>query len=114
MQGLLLLTAHLFGDFVIQTDWMANNKKNSSWACGIHVGTYMLPFLVCGLHWWQLALIAVQHFAQDRSGFITWFLQTTGKREMTEAPMAPWSIIVVDNSFHLAWITAVILMGAGR
>ena len=110
MQILFILVAHLFGDFVLQNDWMAKNKKKSSFVCMVHVAFYSLPFLFCGLLWWQIVLIALQHFAQDRSKFILWFLNATGKRDFAKPPMAPWSIIVVDNTFHLGWITLVLAM----
>lgn len=98
--------AHLIGDYILQNDWMANNKKKSSVACTIHVATYMLPFLFCGLSWWQFALIAGQHYLQDRTTFVTWFMARTGKTKdgFLAPPMAPWSIIVTDNVLHVLWM----------
>jgi len=100
--------AHLIGDFIIQTDWMAFNKKKNSLACAIHVVVYMIPFLLCGLQWWQLLLIAVQHFAQDRTRFVTWFMKTKGSWKFATGNAAPWSIILTDSILHLVWIYAVI------
>lgn len=59
--------AHLIGDYLIQNDWMAQNKQKSSWACTVHVATYMIPFFFCGLTEWQFLLIAIQHWIQDRA-----------------------------------------------
>jgi hypothetical protein len=99
--------AHLIGDYLLQNDWMALNKKKSSWICAVHVAAYMLPFLLCGLSWWQLALIAVHHFAQDRTNFVVWFMEIKGSEQFASGPCAPWSIIVTDNIIHILAIAAV-------
>jgi len=99
--------AHLIGDYLIQTDWMATGKKRSSGICAIHVLTYLVPFLFCGLAWWQLTLIGVQHFAQDRTGFVVWLMKVKGSTDFATGPLSPWSIIVVDNVLHILWMAAV-------
>jgi hypothetical protein len=42
------LILHAVGDYLIQNDWMAQNKKKLTWlgelACQIHCITYSLPF----------------------------------------------------------------------
>jgi len=108
------LIAHLTGDYILQTDWMADNKKKSSWACTVHVFSYMLPFLLLGLTWWQLSLIAVQHWAQDRSTFTVWYMTNiSGQRNFAENTFfLPWSLVIIDNTWHLIWIYVVIeIMG---
>lgn len=101
--------AHLLGDFVIQNDWMAKSKKDSSMICAIHSITYIVPFLfLCDLNSWQLALIAGQHHVQDRDNFVIWSLKKTGKGFFATGPCAPWSIFAVDGTFHLLWIYFVI------
>jgi hypothetical protein len=102
------LIAHLVGDFLLQNDWMANGKRESSWICTVHVGLYMAPFLLLNLYWWQLVLIASQHWIQDRTKIVLWYLKLFGKNEFTTTPMAPWSMIVTDNIFHLVWIYGVV------
>jgi hypothetical protein len=100
--------AHLIGDYLLQNDWMAKGKKGSSLVCLAHVATYMMPFLFIGAAWWQLLAIAAQHFAQDRTKVVNWFLNATGKADFAKPPMAPWSIIVVDNTFHVLFIAAIL------
>jgi hypothetical protein len=39
------LVCHAIGDYVLQSDWMANTKTKRSVACLAHVATYALPFL---------------------------------------------------------------------
>ncbi len=99
--------AHLVGDFILQNDWMAKNKKRSSLACSVHVVVYMLPFLLCSLSPWQLGLIAVQHFGQDRTGFVFWWM-----RVWKHVHPDYWKSVAlfVDQAFHAAWI-AIVLYG---
>lgn len=100
--------AHLIGDYILQTDKMALGKKTSSWMCLAHVCAYMIPFLLCGLSLWQFAIIAAQHFAQDRTGFVVWFMKWKGSEKFATGPCAPWSIIVTDNVIHVVTIAAVV------
>lgn len=100
--------AHLIGDYLIQNDWMALNKKNHDWICAVHVLAYMIPFLFCGLNEWQLGLIACQHFFQDRGGFIVWLMKVKGSEKFATGPCSPWSIIVTDNVVHVVWIALVV------
>lgn len=102
--------AHLIGDYLLQNDWMAKGKKDSSGVCTIHVIIYMLPFLFTGLPWWKLLLIAVQHWLQDRTDFVLWSMKVTGRHEFAMQPLAPWSIIMTDNLFHILWIAFVIAL----
>lgn len=99
--------AHLIGDFILQNDWMAVNKKRNSFACLVHVVIYLLPFLVCHLSWWQIVLIGIQHFLQDRTGFIFWWMSAWKRM-----PKEHWNQIPlwVDQSFHVLWIEIVLLL----
>lgn len=100
--------AHLIGDYLIQNDWMAQNKKKpgwfGAWTCFVHVVTYMVPFLWCGMRWTQLLLIACQHWLIDRYGFVAWFMKKKGSEKFMSGPCFPWSMIVVDNVLHILWM----------
>lgn len=102
------IVAHLVGDYILQNDWQAMNKKKSYIICAVHVLLYMLPFLFLPISYLALALVAVQHFVQDKTNFVVWFMKVKGSARFAEAPMAPWSIIVTDNVLHLSWIYLVI------
>lgn len=80
--------AHLIGDFLIQNDWMARNKKRSTPICLIHILTYILPFIFTGLIWWQIILIAIEHFIQDRTYIINMFMKVMGKNEFATGPLS--------------------------
>lgn len=100
--------AHVIGDFILQNEWMAVNKKRNSGACLVHVLIYLLPFLGGQLRWWQIVLIGLQHFAQDRTGFIFWWM-----RAWKRVPPKDWHQIplFVDQAFHVLWIEIVRLLG---
>ena len=100
--------AHLIGDYLLQNDWMALNKKKSSWHCFVHVLAYMIPFMFCELNFIQLALIAVQHFLIDRTNFVLWFMTAKGQGNFATGVCFPWSQIVVDNVLHILWIAFVV------
>ena len=99
--------AHLIGDFLLQNDWMAFGKKQKPWICAVHVAAYMVPFLFCDFVWWQLAIIAVQHYAQDRTDFVMWLMKAKGSEKFATGPCSPWSIIVTDNIIHILMIAVV-------
>lgn len=99
--------AHLVGDYLLQIDWMAKGKKQSSWICAVHVVTYLSPFLFCGFPVWKLVAIGLQHFLQDRTNIVVWSMQSTGRSAFASPPMAPWSIILTDNIWHVLFIAFV-------
>ena len=103
--------AHLIGDYLMQNDWMALNKKKNTWACLAHVVTYMIPFLLTPLAIWQILLIGLQHYLIDRTQFVMWFMKVKGSEKFATGPCSPWSIIVVDNILHIlfiAWIASLV------
>jgi hypothetical protein len=99
--------AHLIGDYLLQNDWMAQNKKKKDLACIAHVAAYMVPFLFCGFNWWQMLLIASQHYALDRTDFVAWFMAIKGSKAFRDGHYAPWSSVITDNILHILWIAIV-------
>lgn len=99
--------AHLIGDYILQNDWMAINKKNNSWICLLHVILYMIPFIFCNLLIWQLIIIAIEHFIQDRTNIVTWTMKIKGSEPFSKPPFAPWSIILMDNIYHILFIALI-------
>ncbi len=70
-----LLVAHLVGDYLLQSDWMASEKTKKSTACLAHVATYILPFVFVTQSLMALALIGGTHFVIDRfrlARFVCW------------------------------------------
>lgn len=101
--------AHLIGDFLIQNDWMAKYKKEKGFVTFIHVCSYLIPFLFTDLVWWQLALIGITHFAQDRSSFVEWWIRVWKKIPDGGRGVIP---LIVDQVFHLLIIQIVMNLAA--
>ena len=99
--------AHLIGDFILQNEWMVENKKTRSTVCLVHVLVYLIPFLLAGLQWWQILLIGVQHFAQDRSQFVFWWMRVWKRVDPEKWDQLP---LYVDQAFHLMWIEVIVLL----
>jgi hypothetical protein len=62
MEQLLL---HLLGDYVTQTDWMAQNKTRSKVAALLHAAIYTLPFLLLTQSTPALFCIFFSHYLID-------------------------------------------------
>lgn len=98
-----LLIGHLVGDYILQNDWMALNKKKSSLPCLVHCALYTLSvaaFSLFALPLWAIAVIFVTHFIQDRTTIIGWWMNLVGQASFAKN-LGPWSSIVVDNVWHL-------------
>jgi hypothetical protein len=77
------LLAHAVGDYVLQSDWMANEKTKKSVAALCHVLTYALPFLFLRSSWPALAVIVSTHFIIDRwrlARYVVWAKNWLGFR----------------------------------
>lgn len=103
------ILAHFIGDYLLQNDWMAQYKKKDSLVCTIHVTLYILPFCLTDLTMLQIVLIYVQHWIQDRTGFVAWYCKAMGsfQIELTKDSL-PWGHFIVDNIFHVIWIVIVV------
>lgn len=60
------LILHLIGDYITQSDWMANNKTKSTWAAFCHATIYSLPFAFICPSWTALFVIWFTHLIIDR------------------------------------------------
>lgn len=114
------LVLHAVGDYVFQSDWMANTKTTKSVACLAHVLTYTLPFLLLTQSPAALAFIAGTHFVIDRWRlakyvcFVKNFLapkswwkpwgrcNKTGYDQDRPDWMTVWLLIITDNLMHVA------------
>ena len=65
MIGAVIL-AHLVGDYLLQSHWMANEKVKRWFPAVVHGITYTLPFLFITLNPWSLLIIAGTHAVIDR------------------------------------------------
>lgn len=111
------LLAHLFGDYVLQNDWMANNKTNSWWPAFVHAFTYSIPFIFITQSLLALFVIFLTHLLIDHYRIArlvvfakNWLGDRTLKWEDCRATgyhkekpiwLAVWLLIIVDNCLHL-------------
>ena len=105
------IVGHLVGDYILQNNYLAMNKKKNSWVCFLHCYLYTLSVNICTFNVWPLwcyILIFLEHFVQDRTYVIDWLMDyVLGQREFRQN-LTPWSSIVVDNVFHILflWVIA--------
>lgn len=105
-----LILGHLIGDYILQSDWMAINKKQKGLkgltACIIHcliwsVSVYLFAFNDIASHKLIVfVLVFLSHFILDRTNFVKWYCNTT--RIMPNP--AIWKLFIVDNTLHLLMI----------
>ncbi len=120
------ILAHLLGDYILQSDWMAQNKTKRSWPCLVHAMIYTLCFVPIFLahHSSDAAIlvILVTHFLIDRfrlARFVVSAKNTIGQpyakflaspNEYSTATgypkgvpdwMAVWLLIIADNVCHI-------------
>lgn len=107
----ILLIAHLIGDFLFQTEWMALNKAKKWLPLIVHSSVYTIiiwifaVFFTPGLSLTGILLIFAGHLILDRRGFIYfWFRRV----QMVTGDKSSWLMIVTDQVFHLILIAAAI------
>ncbi len=114
---MIQLVLHLLGDYVTQSDWMANTKTKSTWAAFVHASIYSAPFFLIGSVK-AIAVIWATHLLIDRfrlaryivfaKNFLGWpwpaweDCKATGYPSARPAWMAVWLLIAADNTMHLA------------
>ncbi|AET69198.1 Protein of unknown function (DUF3307) [Desulfosporosinus orientis DSM 765] len=95
------LIGHLVGDYLLQTEWQAVNKKTpglKGWlACLIHCSFWTLSVSVF-TGWFSVKvvlLVFLSHILLDRTNFVAWYLSVSRKGQER------WLQIVCDNTMHL-------------
>lgn len=114
-----IVLAHLVGDYILQSDWMACGKTSRWWPAIVHGATYTVPFLVVTRSPWVLLAIGGTHIVIDRfrlARHLVWVKNFIGPRgsnppwrdcAATGYPpdkpvwMAVWLLIIADNTVHL-------------
>ncbi|MCB2179479.1 DUF3307 domain-containing protein [bacterium] len=105
------LFAHMVGDYIFQSDWMAQNKTKSWKAAIIHAITYTLPFVFITRNILSLSVICVSHAVIDRyrlARYVNW-LKNGASGEITNTGYSPdrpdwlvvWLLVITDNILHV-------------
>ncbi|ELS01177.1 Protein of unknown function (DUF3307) [Xenococcus sp. PCC 7305] len=110
---------HLVGDYVFQSDWMAQNKTKSSAIAMLHAISYSLLFCFL-VNWIGLLQIIFTHYLIDRfrlaryvvftknflaprSKWVNWDESSQyGYSKKVPDYIAFWLLIITDNTLHLA------------
>jgi hypothetical protein len=107
---------HLWGDYITQTDWMAQEKTKRNLAAFVHALVYSLPFfLITSLQ--AVLIIGITHYFIDRYRLARYVVfaknwitnrnlawadcNATGYHKDTPAWLAFWLLIIADNTLHL-------------
>jgi hypothetical protein len=117
---------HLAGDFAVQTEWQAQNKRGglgpdpiARRALATHVATYTLAFVPAFVWLWDplgagvlavAAVVAGTHLVQDDGRLVDAYL-TRVKHTSSEA--RPLVRVAVDQTFHALLLFAVALVVGG-
>ena len=123
-----LLILHFVGDYIIQTDWMAQNKVARWWPAWVHGLTYgfgfaillFLSFGIDGHSVFALTVIVVTHVVIDHyrlAKHVSWFKNQIGPKaarypfdegmanggysKNTPPFMSTWLMIITDNTIHI-------------
>lgn len=96
-----LLLCHLVGDYVLQNQWMADNKTKSWFPAIVHALVYMIPFLFVTQSPIALLVIFGTHAVIDRYRLAKYWCQFYRIGRGAPDWLAVWLLILVDNTFHL-------------
>jgi hypothetical protein len=109
--------AHMVGDYLIQSDWMAQEKTKHWWPAIAHAVTYGLPFLLVTQSPLALAVIVGTHAVIDRyrlARHVVWAKNqlapagfrpphtATGHDDDRPPWLSVWLLIIADNILHMA------------
>lgn len=86
------LLCHGWGDYLLQSDWMAQQKTKSSWPALAHAFSYtmcFIPLLLLGATWKALLIIGGTHFVIDRfrlARYVCWLKNFLAPRATLKDP----------------------------
>lgn len=103
------LIAHLIGDFWLQNDWMAVNKKKVFPIAILHSMIYTIPFILITRSILALAVICITHAIIDGTEIVKrlnqvkngYYLTDDGYKASRPDHIRHWLLIFQDNTLHL-------------
>lgn len=110
------LLLHLWGDYILQSDWMAREKIKSWLPAAIHAGLYSIGFILLTHSSVAWLVIFGAHLLIDRFRLARYvvmaknwlgsphtqsFNTATGYPESMPPWLAFWLLIIADNILHL-------------
>jgi hypothetical protein len=122
----VFIVSHLVGDFLLQTNWQAENKHGGLGSDPVrrrallsHIATYGLAFvpafvwLADDIGGWVVAVAAavvVPHLVQDDGRLLVLYMRLV---KHTRADPADFVSIAVDQTLHIVVLFAIALAAAG-
>lgn len=86
-------------DFRTRRWWVGNL------ACTIHCVLYAVccyVFCITWMPWWAAVIVGLVHWPIDRFRLPRLFMErVSNQRAFATGPLAPWSVVVVDQVWHL-------------
>ena len=122
-----ILLAHLVGDYLLQSHWMATEKTSRWWPAIAHGLVYTIPYAFVTQSPLALLVIAGTHIIIDRyrlAKHIVWLknqvapkrarptwddAKATGYPSETPPWMSVWLMIIADNTIHLLLNTVAVV-----
>lgn len=129
-----VLLGHLVGDYVLQNNWMAVNKKKQWIPCLMHcllwtvsIMIAILPELLVTTWLMVFGLLYASHLILDKTGLVEWWCKVTKSRTFAAAKTYADSVeppffaklitvsytaivqTVIDNTFHLLLVTGILV-----
>lgn len=89
------------------TAWHLGNA-----ACAVHCLLYTLAVWAFSWWWmpaWGLLTCFIVHYALDRYRLARLWMTLAGQEKFATGALSPWSIVVVDNTFHLLTLAGLAL-----
>ena len=115
-----LVISHLLGDWLLQTEWQAQNKRTNVLALLTHIIIYHAVILAVLLLAFRLPLIptlatvvvlGVLHAVLDRQAAVLWIMKTM-RLVVTREPER-WLFVAIDQSLHIVALGIAALYLAG-
>ena len=110
---------------VPESEWEAGVRRAEAWeadsrrylighaVCTVHCLCYTLAVWLFTFHWmpwWGLFVCFAVHWPVDRFRLAKYWMERMGQYSFATGPLSPWSIIVVDNIFHLSTLYGIWLL----
>ncbi|GIP33350.1 DUF3307 domain-containing protein [Paenibacillus sp. J2TS4] len=112
----LLLIAHLIGDYLLQTEWMAKYKAERWGALLTHSLVYTAVIALFAFLWipggvsiWGILLVFGSHVFLDRRKPVAYWYE---KIMRVTDERSKWLMIIVDQTFHLIVLALILLLPA--
>ena len=93
------LLCHLWGDYILQSDWMAQNKTKAFLPAWLHASAYTFCFLFLRPSILAIAVIMVTHFLIDRfrlARYLVWAKNWMGPRGTKGQKVVGSDVVLYD------------------